>query len=457
MRQKPGQTGPVFIIGSYRSATSALTWALGQHPNLFPLEETHFLYKLAVDLENLYELGSAQGEHSFLGLARYAPTDFRRYFGDACNRMVQDARSRIVRHCMEIRLRDQTRENPNIKLRRGWAQPKRRWVDGTPENSHFVLPLINLFPEARFIHVLRNPRRVATSLMNFSTMGAHDYEEECAYRTWIHLVRNAALSEQALGGDRVMRLMHEDLVESPQDALAKCLNFIGEKYHADCLLPLREKINSSRYDDPGNCSIEANIDSEKPWVREAFQLYASLLEGKEILDGGAAAAQKQLADNLQEYRVSLLPATNEQLSRQNLDYERRIAELQQQCGALRRHLKHLEQPLEVLDWGPRDIHAGIPFNQQPDGSSAIWVSTRHANQDTQIVLGGVPLATAVHSGGNLVTALVPADLTSESRHLEMYLRSIEGDETTETISVWVGPCPTDGLPYAGLSTATWWQ
>lgn len=438
MWQRFRRARPVFIIGSYRSATSALTWALGQHPSLFPLEETHFLYKLAVDLENLYELGTAPGEHSFLGLARYTAPEFHLRFGEACDRMVLDARRHIARHCMEISLQDRTRENPNVKLHRGWWQPKRRWVDGTPENSHFVLPLLRLFPEARFIHILRNPRRVATSLMHFSTMGAQDYDEKTAYLTWTRLVRDAALSEQALGPERVMRLMHDDLLGSPRDALARCLAFIGEKYHSDCLMPLREKMNSSRYDDPGDCSIEANIQSETPWIREAFELYARLLAGKNVLGGGPPTAHGQLAYNLREYRISLLPTTNEQLSIANLDYERQIADLQRECVTLQRRLKRIEQPLEVLNWGPTDIKAGIPFNRQSDGSSAIWVSTRHAAPDTQVVLAGVPLASEVHSEGNLVTAIVPADLTAQPSRLEMYLRSTEAGETTPTITLRVG-------------------
>ncbi|UJM94404.1 hypothetical protein LRK54_05570 [Rhodanobacter denitrificans] len=276
---------------------------------------------------------------------------------------------------------------------------------------------------------------MATSLMHFSTMGAQDYDEKSAYLIWKRLVHDAALSEQALGPGRVMRLMHDELLESPRDALAKCLAFIGEKYHADCLMPLREKMNSSRYDDPGDCSVEAHIQSETPWIREAFELYARLLAGKDVLDGGASAAHEQLAYNLREYRTSLLPATNEQLSMANLDYERQVADLQHECVTLQRRLKRIEQPLEVLDWGPTDIQAGAPFNRQPDGSSAIWVSTRHAAPDTQVVLAGVPLASKVHSEGNLVTAIVPTGLTARPSRLEMYLRSTEADKTTPAITL----------------------
>lgn len=177
MWQRFKRARPVFIIGSYRSATSALTWALGQHPNIFPLEETHFLYKLAVDLDNLYELGTSPGELSFLGMARYTARDFRGYFASACHRMMLDARRRIIRHSYEIGARDPSRLRKDLLPRYHFWQPKHRWVDGTPENAHLVLPLLRLFPDARFIHILRNPRRVATSLMHFSTMGSIDYAQ----------------------------------------------------------------------------------------------------------------------------------------------------------------------------------------------------------------------------------------------------------------------------------------
>lgn len=432
---------PVFIIGSYRSATSALTWALGQHPNLFPLEETHFLYKLAVDVENLYELGNAPGEQSFLGLSGFGAPTFRRYFGQAVDRMVSDARKPIIRRSDEIGEKDPSKLSDNVKLRRGWWQPKRRWVDGTPENAHFVLPLLGMFPDARFIHVLRNPRRVATSLMHFSTMGSFDYEEEVAYRTWIRLVRASALAEQAFGPDRVLRLAHDDLASSPRDALTACLNFIGESFHPDCLLPLREKINSSQYSDVGDCSIEANLASPSPWIREAFELYQRLTTGQGVVDGGAEPARAILEHELFEYRQSLKPATNELLSNENVALRRKVAELEREQLRLIRKLGASEHPMEIVDWGPKEIRAGIPFNPQPGGDNALWVSTRNAPFDTEMVLGETVLTTDVHPAGNLVTATVPPDMTIQPGELQMYLRSLDRDESTPPITLEIGPKP----------------
>jgi len=220
-------------------------------------------------------------------LAGYTARRFRSYFSDACNELIRDAQRNIVRRSNEISIQDPLKETDNVKLFRDERHSKHRWVDGTPENSYFVLPLFRLFPDARFIHILRNPRLVATSLMHFSTMGAHDYAEEDAYRTWTRMVRASALAEQAFGPARVMRLAHEELVSNPQDALTRCLAFVGEEYHSDCLLPLREKMNSSRYDSAGDCSLEANLNSDRPWIREAFELYERLSQGKGAIDEGS--------------------------------------------------------------------------------------------------------------------------------------------------------------------------
>lgn len=429
----PGEPRPIFIIGSYRSATSALTWALGQHPNIFPLEETHFLYKLAVDIEYLYDIGVCQGERSFLGSANYTRRHFRNHFGDACHAMIVEAKKRIAKRSYEAALKHRDRVSPNIKLRRGWWQPKRRWIDGTPENSHYVLPLLRLFPQARFIHILRNPRSVATSLMHFSTAGCHDYAEKDAYETWTRLARASALSEQALGPTRVMRLLHDDLVTSPQQALTRCLEFIGEKCSDDCLMPLRNKINSSRYASTGDCSVEANIASDAPWIREAYALYQRLLEGRGAIDGDSAAARRELRRSLQEYRESLLPTTNERLSRANLALEERVLDLQAEHSELQRQLKRLQAPLTLLDWGPQDIYAGTGFNLQEDGSSALWISTQNAPWDTEVILNGVALPTAVHADGKLVTARVPSYMTTTPCLLELSLRSLAYGEATPVV------------------------
>lgn len=302
---------PIFVIGSYRSGTSIMTWALGQHPNLFPLEETHFIYKLAVDLDYLYELGSGPGLRSFIGSAQLTPREFRTHFGRACAQLIDASRQRTVSYARSDKFLD--KRTINIDLKFSEQDPKQRWVDGTPENSHYVLSLLRLFPSARFIHILRNPKQVAASLMHFSSAGAHDYAKEEAYRTWSRMVRACAIAEEALGPERMLRVRYEDIITDPEATMRRCLAFADEKFHADCLLPLREKINSSHYDNIGDDSIEANISAREPWIREAFALYRRLLEGP-CLTTGRLTAFRQLQHKLEDYQLGLRPGQNERLS-----------------------------------------------------------------------------------------------------------------------------------------------
>ena len=384
-----------------------MTWALGQHPNLFPLEETHFIYKLAVDLDYLYELGARPGLRSFIGLAQLTAREFRTHFGRACANLIESSRQRTVSHaCSEDFLDKRT---SNIDLKFSEQDPKRRWIDGTPENAHYVLSLLRLFPAAKFIHILRNPKHVAASLMHFSSAGGHDYAEDEAYRTWTSMVQACAIAEEALGPERILRIRYEQIVADPQAAMQRCLAFVGEEFNDDCLLPLREKINSSCYDNVGDDSIEANIGAPEPWISKAFELYGRLLEGRRLATGQLSAF-RDLQRRLRGYQRGLRPDDNERL----------VTELDR----ARARLKQLgEAQMRILDWGPRDIVAGEPFNMQPDGSNALWIKMRHAPLDTVVEVGGVALESSVHSGGEWLTALIPAELTSQPGRLELTLRS----------------------------------
>ena len=130
-----------------------------------------------------------------------------------------------------------------------------------------------LFPEARFINLLRNPHDVARSLMKFSRTSAkaRDYDHEEAYRTWMRLTRAAWQGERALGGKRVMRLRYEDFTGQPEQAFRGVMAFLDEDYSPDCLKPLGNKINSSKVEDA------VQVDVASAAAREAEQLYQQLL------------------------------------------------------------------------------------------------------------------------------------------------------------------------------------
>jgi len=228
---------PIFVIGSPRSGTSILTWCLGQHPNILPLEETGWFVKLALTLQNCYELGSARGERSQLSSMRIGREEFFGEIGMAVNAL-------IARRRPPFRV---DLEDPRFALLRRPADPKRRWVDGTPEYSHSVYALRNLFPDARFIHILRDVRAVVPSMLNFSKVAGVQLarNEEDAYQRWLRAVHDCVAAERAYGSDVVLRVRYRDLLQSARKILRRCLVHAGEAFTDDCLLPLTSRINSS--------------------------------------------------------------------------------------------------------------------------------------------------------------------------------------------------------------------
>jgi hypothetical protein len=253
---------PIFIVGSPRSGTSILTWCLGQHPNILPLPESNWMGQFAVNVAISHRIGTARNNHSMLSAMEISREEFFANFGRSINDLILSHRPDLER---------------KRKMTPPPTEPKMRWVDGTPEYSLHVYALRKLFPEAVFIHILRDVRDVVRSMLNFHRIaGTHLVQnEQQAYKYWLRMVKACVQAEQAYGSDVVRRLPYTALIDDPVGAIRSLLDFVGEPYCDRCLEPLSRRINSS--------NVPPDFVAEDPAtdpsvLRDATDLYASLHE-----------------------------------------------------------------------------------------------------------------------------------------------------------------------------------
>lgn len=88
---------------------------------------------------------------------------------------------------------------------------------------------------------------------------------------------------------------------------------------------------------------------------------------------------------------------------------------------------------EIEDFGPRPVKAGVPFNVQPSGKSALWFKTRHITYRTVVVFDNRELRTVVSLDGKIVTAVLPDDLFQIPGEYAIYLFDKIGRKRSGTV------------------------
>src|SRR5947207_10015437 len=278
---------PVFVVGSPRSGTSILTWCLGQHPNIFAVPESNWMGDFVVNGAVVHRVGAARGHLSILSAMDISLDELIANFGRTINDLILSHRPDLERTRAAI---------PSLPefMRRTLPGPKMRWVDGTPEYSMHIYALRKLFPEAVFIHVLRDVRDVVRSMLNLHRLAGVQLvaNEEEAYRYWLRTVKACAQAEQAYGSNVVRRLPYNALIDHPESAIRSMLDFVDESFYAKCLEPLSCQINSS--DVPPDFVAEVPA-TDRRIVEEATKLYVELRNAPALTESSSGAADEMAA------------------------------------------------------------------------------------------------------------------------------------------------------------------
>ena len=208
---------PVFVIGSARSGTTLTCRLLLDHLGVNFGTESQFFLRYFRRLGAYQDLGDdARMRLLIADISRerfFART--RQNFG-----FVLDA-ERALRQ-----LRGRTYPDLLRAMFEQFAQQHEmtRWGDKTPAYAADLPSLLQMFPDAQFVHVLRDGRDVAASVFRTPFGPKNAYEAAIAWRRSVTTIWNFGERQPA---DRFFELRYEHLVEDPVAALTPVARFLG--------------------------------------------------------------------------------------------------------------------------------------------------------------------------------------------------------------------------------------
>jgi len=108
---------------------------------------------------------------------------------------------------------------------------KRRWGDKTPAYIGHVDRLTAIWPDARFVVLVRDGRDVALSVMNVPFGPNNAW---AAARSWANAIRRGRDAARRFRG-RVLEIRYEDLVTEPAETVGAVCDFLGLGYSDEML------------------------------------------------------------------------------------------------------------------------------------------------------------------------------------------------------------------------------
>lgn len=256
---------PVFVIGMNGSGTTMLADSLGHHPELymFPLESKVLPFFL-MNQGRYGELGALDARRR-LAAALASTKAYVQVNGEA-----------------PVALSDGQLERPGFEgvvdaLYRYFAekQGKTRWGDKSPINTQHVAALAAAFPNAQFVHIIRDGRDAAQSFHR-----RWGYEPLHTITRWKRDVAAGRDQGLRLGDERYLEVRYEALTADPSQEMRRICDFLGLQFDESVLH------SSMQYMDPANKQAATGriVPNSEKW-RQYFS--AGELHAIEAIAGAA--------------------------------------------------------------------------------------------------------------------------------------------------------------------------
>lgn len=96
--------------------------------------------------------------------------------------------------------------------------------------------------------------------------------------------------------------------------------------------------------------------------------------------------------------------------------------------------------ISILDFGPKEVHAGQSFNLQPNGESAMWFRTTNATPNISLTIGKTSLPT-IYRDPTELAAIIPKEFYSVPGTYSLQLFEKYTGQTSNVVEFTVKPSP----------------
>ncbi len=219
---------PFFVIGCVRSGTTLLRDVLREHPNLASPEETHF-FRWSEPFGNNASLKAIEGNAT---LKKHRAMDgiTEAEFQKMLHRSV--SRSDLTKKYMKLFI---SKNKPSAN----------RWFDKTPQNVYGAAMIATQFPHSKFVHIVRNPIDVVSSLRIGKIVKIESIVGACNF--WNEAAEIIYVLKKAYPG-RVYEVKYEDFTNNLLVEMEKILAFVGEEFHPDYFNRIATKPKEHEHD-----------------------------------------------------------------------------------------------------------------------------------------------------------------------------------------------------------------
>jgi len=216
---------PIFIVGAARSGTTLLQYMLRSHPEIsLPTAESHFFIPFYKRINEFGDLSNKENIRALLEAIYYARKCF---FDEDVHGIKYDADS-LAEILYEKGCSTLPELISGIFQENAKAEGKNRWGDKTPYYILHLDTLLEMFPDAQFIHLIRDGRDCALSMLE-RKWDLQIFNIYHAAYTWNRYV-TAGQDFGQRHPECYFEIRYEDILNQPELSMGRLCDFLGIQF-----------------------------------------------------------------------------------------------------------------------------------------------------------------------------------------------------------------------------------